>query len=125
MIDTLIKTNCETGEQENLFPVTVLQAVKDPNTGKTLDVILENINHIYLPFKDNSIILTRLQVPQNLRKSGLWITYKTCKGNIITEWYNNSDYSDDSWCLDENWTQYIYKELVEEIVDDILSWYKA
>lgn len=125
MIEQLIKKDCETGEYENMSPITVFSAVKDPRTNKTLDESLDSVNHIYLPFKGNSKVQTRRQVPNYLRRKGLWITYMSCKGETITEYYNNTDYSDEAWGKADNWTPYsLNKDAILAIVDEILSWYK-
>lgn len=125
MIEQLIKKDCSTGEYENMYPKTILEAVIDPSTGQTLDTIINTGNHIYLPFVGNSRARTRLQVPEDKRRKGLWITYESCKGKVTTEWYNSDDYSDDAWVLNENWNLYLQKDLIKEVVDKILTWYKA
>lgn len=125
MIEQLIKKNCSTGEYEDMFPNTVLEAVKDPDTGETLDKILNDHNHIYLQFKGNSKAETRLQVKPELRRKGLWITYESCKGNVVTEWYDNDDYCDDAWRSNENWKPYLCRDLVKGVINEILTWYKA
>ena len=125
MAEQLIKKNCKTGEYSDLYPITSLSAIKDMSTGETLDTILEKYNHIYLPFKDNSKTLTRLQIPSNIRRQGLWITYVSCKGNTITEWYNSNDFSNKAWGDNKNWTPYLDKEEINKVVKELLSWYKA
>lgn len=119
MTEQLIQKNCNTGKYKNIYPVTTLSSVIDPETGKTLDTKLEDINHISLPLKGRSRIMTRLQVPDNLRKKGLWITYTTCKGKVITEWYNSNDFSTKAWGNDKNWTYYLDKSVLTPIVEEI------
>lgn len=125
MAEQLIKKNCATGEYENIYPVTSLTDIKDLSTGKTLDKILEEFNHLYLPFKDNSKVLTRQQVPSNFRRKGLWITYVSCQGNVITEWYNSTDYSNAAWGNSDNWVPYLNKDSIQSLIDDVLKWYEA
>lgn len=125
MQEQLIKKNCTSGAYENIYPITSLSSVVDTDTGETLDKVLEKYNHIYLPFKDNSKTFTRQQVPANLRRQGLWITYISCKGNTITEWYDNDDFSDKAWGDSKNWVPYMNKEVIKSMIDDILSWYKT
>lgn len=125
MEEQLIKKDCNTGEYEDIYPVTTLPAIKDLRTGNTLDRKLEEFNHIYLPFKDNSKTLTRQQIPDNLRRRGLWITYISCKGNTVTEWYNSDDFSNKAWGDNKNWVPYLNKELVRGVLGELLSWYKA
>lgn len=124
MAEQLIKKDCKTGEYANISPVTTTDSVKDPVTGKTLDKIIEESNHLYLPFIENSKTKTRLQVPQNLRRKGLWVTYTSCKNQVTTEWYNGESFDDTAWGDSANWTSYIAKDYIKEIVDDILGWYK-
>lgn len=123
MEEQLIKKNCTTGEYNNIYPITSTSAVKD-STGRTLDDIIENINHVYLPFKDNSRATTRNQVLRSNRKRGLWITYVSCKGNIITEYYLSDDFSDEAWGNNDNWLPYINQDLISDLVNEKLSWYK-
>lgn len=125
MAEQLIQKNCQTGEYKDMYPITTLSAIKDLNTGKTLDTILEEVNHIFLPFKDNSKLLTRLQVPSNFRRKGLWITYISCQGNTVTEWYNNDDYSNKAWGDGNNWVPYLDKEVLKKTLAEVLAWYKA
>lgn len=125
MKEQLVHKNCTTGEYNNIYPVTSLSSVKDLITGQTLDEMLENINHIYLPFKDNSRTLTRQQVPNRVRKKGLWITYTSCKGNVITEYYTSDDYSNRAWGDSSNWSPYLNKAMIKEVLREYLTWYKA
>lgn len=125
MKEQLIRKDCATGEYKDMYPVTTLEAIKDLSTGKTLDTIIEEFNHIYLPFKDNSKTLTRLQVPNKFRRKGLWITYVSCKGNTITEWYNSDDFSNKAWGDNSNWVPYLDKQIIKEALNEVLSWYKA
>lgn len=124
-MEQLIKKDCNTGTYKDIYPVTTLSAIKDMSTGKTLDETLEQYNHIYLPFKDNSKACTRLQIIPKLRRKGLWITYKSCQGNVVTEWYNSDDFSNKAWSDNKNWVKYLDKELITACLDEILAWYKA
>lgn len=121
----LIQKDCTTGAYKDIYPITTLSAIKDMNTGKTLDEIIEGFNHIYLPFKNNSKIHTRLQVPNNFRRKGLWITYISCQGNTVTEWYDSDDYSNKAWGDSKNWVPYLNKEVIKNVLDEVLAWYKA
>lgn len=123
MEEKLIKKNCKTGEYEGIYPITSLSAVIDPDTGESLDQIINKYNHIFLPFIDNSKALTRKQVPSELRRKGLWVTYISCKGNAITEWFKGDDLSDSAWEDSSNWVPYINDELLRDMVNNILSWY--
>lgn len=123
--EQLIKKNCNTGEYSNLYPITSLEAVIDLKTGKNIAKTIESYNHIFLPFTENSRAITRCQIPQELRRKGLWITYISCKDNVITEWYDGNTFDDTSWGNSNNWHEYLDDSYIKEIVDKILSWYKA
>lgn len=125
MDSQLIKKNCTTGEYSNLYPVTIIDNVIDPITGKTLRDSLEQCNHLYLSFKDNSKAVTRNQVPLELRRKGLWITYNSCAGKIITEYYKSDDFSNREWGKNENWVPYLNSDIIRTYVEEALSWYKA
>lgn len=121
----LIKKDCSTGEYGDIFPITTVQSVEDAETGRNLESILDDTNHIYLPFVGFSKAETRLQVIPEKRRRGLWITYVSCKNKVVTEYYNSNDFSDEAWKNNDNWVPYFNKELVTEIVKEVLSWYKA
>lgn len=125
MDSQLIKKNCTTGEYSNIYPVTIIDNVVDPITRKTLRDSLEQCNHLYLPFKDNSKAVTRNQVPLELRRKGLWITYNSCAGKIITEYYKSDDFSNREWGKNENWVPYLNSDIIRTYVEEALSWYKA
>lgn len=125
MNSQLFHKDCNGGNRMPIHPVTSLTAIKDLSTGKTLDEYLQSINHIYLPFKDNTKKETRLQVPAKLRRKGLWITYESCKGTVVTEWYNSSDFSNRAWGDSSNWVECLDKNVVEEIVQEATGWYKS
>lgn len=114
-IKQLIQKNCNTGEYESIFPSTSIDSVIDPVTGESLKSLVSNFNHLYLPFIKNSRQLTRLSIPKNFRKKGLWITYRSCKGNVVTEYYNSDNMSDEEWRQDKNWTK-LSSDLSDEIM---------
>ena len=103
MEEQLIKKNCKTGEYSNIFPITTINSVIDPDTGKSIKSIFDSMNHMYLPFAYNSKIMTRKQVPIKYRRKGLYITYVTFEGKIVTEYYINDVFDDESWSDDANW----------------------
>ena len=121
----LYEKNCHSGQSNPLYPVTTLEQVRDQESGKTLDQILQECNHIYLPFKGNSKALTRQQIPAKLRRRGLWITYISCAGKTTTEWYNSSNYSDKAWGDNNNWVKYSDLDAVKEMLSEVVTWYKA
>lgn len=84
--------------------------------------ILSGFNMYYLSYC-GSRQLTRLQVPNHLRRDGLWITYKLYDDTIITEWYNSDLIDDDNFKLDKYW-----KDGTNHLVGDITigsngNWY--
>lgn len=136
----LVEKDCNNSEYRNIFPITTLENIMS-NSGTNLKDILNQVNHIYLPFKNRTRRDTRLQVPNELRRRGLWVTYISCKGNIVTEWYNAQPTDNESWIKNENWTRLyntediqtiVVKELetrIEKITTEILNnnqlnWYK-
>ncbi len=79
-----------------------MNAIRDKESGVTLSEILQGFNMYFLSYvgdKGN----TRLQVPNILRKEGLWITYVLYDHTVITEWYNSEKIDNDSWKDDSNW----------------------
>lgn len=128
MNNTLYRRNCNTGQSDVFYPMTTLDKVVNEITGEPLDKILEQYNHIWLPFKGNSKTLTRQQVPDELRRRGLWITYTHCKCNVITEWYNSDRYDNKSWGDNDNWVQIVDKATLikvnEELSKKLVGWYK-
>lgn len=87
---------------QNVYPKTFIDAIVDKQSGKTLIDILNSFNMYFLSY-DGNTQHTRLQVPQSLRKQGLWITYVKYNNVIVTEWYNGTKIDDNSWKQDSNW----------------------
>lgn len=125
MNDQLIKKDCTTGEYGNIFPVTTLNNVIDPDTRESLDILLEKNNHVYLPFIENLRSATRLQIEDRYRRKGLYITYTSCKGEVITEYYNCDDFSDEAWACGNNWVRAYDEIKAKQLLKSIYSWYKA
>ena len=121
----LVKKDCNTGAYESIAPETTFEAVVDPVTGETLKEVQNADNHMYLPFIENSRSKTRLQVPSERRRKGLWITYVSCQGKVTSEWYNGNSVDDTSWGDSNNWVSYLQESVIKEIVDNLLSWYKV
>lgn len=124
MVNKLYKTNCNTGQSEEFYPMTTLDKVVDLSTNKSLDQILQEYNHIWLPFKGNSKALTRQQIPSNLRRRGLWITYKSCAGKTVTEWYNSDVITNTAWGSNENWVQIVDTDVIKKVTQELVEWYK-
>ena len=101
-IQQLIKKNNQEGRYNDIFPKTYIDAIRDKKTGMPLTDILSGFNMYFLSYV-GSFKYTRLQVPELLRKTGLWITYVKYDKTVTTEWYAGDDVSDEAWGLDSNW----------------------
>lgn len=85
--------------------------------------VIDSNNHLFLNLKNNSKRDTRLQVHPRIRRKGLWLTYVSCKGIVITEYYNGNSTDDEQWGNNDNWVSYFNDDLVSDIVDRKISWY--
>ena len=101
MSNQLVKKNPAEGYQ-NVFPKTWIDAIKDKESGVSLQEILQGFNMYFLSY-NGSRALTRCKVPSVLRKEGLWITYVLYDHTVVTEWYNSDQIDDNSWSMDSNW----------------------
>lgn len=101
MSNQLVKKNPAEGYQ-NVFPKTFIDAIKDKESGVSLQEILQGFNMYFLSY-NGSVALTRCKVPKALRKEGLWITYVLYDHTVVTEWYNSDNIDDESWGSDSNW----------------------
>lgn len=87
-----------------IYPLTYLKSIIDEDESLSLDEILSVYNHLYLSYKENNIN-TRLSIPNFIRRSGLWVSYKN-NGVLKTECFignNVESQSDETWVLDEYW----------------------
>ena len=101
MSNQLVKKNPAEGYQ-NVFPKTFIDAIKDKESGVSLQEILQGFNMYFLSY-NGSRALTRCKIPTVLRKEGLWITYVLYDHTVVTEWYNSDQIDDSSWGMDSNW----------------------
>lgn len=101
MSNQLVKKNPAEGYQ-NVFPKTWIDAIKDKESGVSLEEILQGFNMYFLSY-NGSRALTRCKIPTVLRKEGLWITYVLYDHTVVTEWYNSDQIDDNSWSMDSNW----------------------
>lgn len=124
MSTQLTRHDCVTGAHVPFFPDTTIDRITD-SSGKPLSKILSECNHIVVPFTNNSIRDTRLQVPVALRRKGLWITYVTCQGTVVTEFYNHELTDVNSWVNPNNWVNHLNECIIKREVNKVLSWYKA
>lgn len=76
-------------EYKSFFPIVRLEDIIETITDKSIQWLFNNYNHIYVEFKE-SVAETRNEVPNLLRRNGLWITYNTGK-ELITEQYIGSN----------------------------------
>lgn len=89
-------------DQSQVFPKTFLDAIRSRETGTSLEEILKGFNMYFVSYTGNSV-QTRNQVPMELRRKGLWLTYINFKNEVITEWYDATDISNEAWGYDANW----------------------
>ena len=90
------------GGYKNVFPKSYLDNIIDKESGMTLSDILSGFNMYFLSYT-GSRSQTRLQVPEVLRKNGLWITYVLFDNTVVTEWYNSASIDDTAWQDNSNW----------------------
>ena len=100
-VSQLLRKNNQ-GGYKNIFPKTYLDNIIDKESGMTLSDILSGFNMYFLSYT-GSRSQTRLQVPEVLRKNGLWITYVLFDNTVVTEWYNSSSIDDTAWQDNSNW----------------------
>lgn len=100
MGDQLIKKS--NSGNKKVFPKTYTSNVFDQSSEKSLQEILNSYNAYFISYTGNTEY-TRLQVPYNLRRRGLWITYVTFDKKVVTEWYNSDAIDDTNWSNDLNW----------------------
>lgn len=101
-IQQLIKKENQTGNYQDIFPKTFLDAVVNRETGVSLDEILTGFNMYFLTYLGGGGS-TRLQIPDELRRQGLFITYVLLDKTTVIEWYGSDDISDEAWQSDANW----------------------
>lgn len=101
-IQQLIKKENQTGNYQDIFPKTFLNAVVNRETGVSLDEILTGFNMYFLTYLGGSGV-TRLQIPDELRRQGLFITYVLFDKTTVIEWYDSDDISDEAWQSDASW----------------------
>lgn len=89
-------------EYKDIYPKTFTDAVLDKHTGANLADILNSFNMYFIAYAGSKEV-TRVQVPTNLRRKGLWITYIMLDDTIVTEYYNGSLLTDDAWQDSANW----------------------
>lgn len=101
-------------DKSQVFPKTFLDAIKSRETGASLEEILKGFNMYFVSYTGNTV-LTRCQVPIELRKRGLWITYINYQNEVITEWYDATDISNEAWGYDTNWKSINFDQIQKKI----------
>ena len=101
MSHQLVKKGTD-GKYNKVMPKSWIEGIKDKNTGQKLEEILQGFNMYFLSYTGNTYS-TRLQVPKELRRKGLWITYVKYDNNVYTEWYASDKIEDEFWKEDSNW----------------------
>ena len=101
MAEQLIKRDSQRGYR-NVFPKTYLDAVKDRESGKSLEEILQGLNMHFLSYVGDKGE-TRVQLPKSLRRRGIWITYVLWDDTIVVEFYNGDSIEDNEFRKDSNW----------------------
>ena len=119
-IQQLIKRNNQEGRYGNIFPKSYTEAIQSRETGEFLDVTLQKTNFLFLSY-NGSEEDTRLQVPYSMRRKGLWISYVTFEGSIISNFYNGEGIGDAQWKDSNNWISSGIGD-IQEIINDIKDW---
>lgn len=102
-IHQLNKLCDETLERNDIFPISVLDAIFDKKNGNSLKSILYQFNNIYITFQ-GSAAATRKMLPFELRRKGVIISYKNMYDEAITEkLIQDNNISDDIIALDTSW----------------------
>lgn len=102
-IHQLNKLCDETLERNDIFPISVLDAIFDKKNGNSLKSILYQFNNIYITFQGSSAA-TRKMLPLEFRRKGVIISYKNMYDEAITEkLIQDNNISDDIIALDTSW----------------------
>lgn len=102
---------------KDVFPINIIQNIKDGDTGKTLQSILKSFNSIFVEYKNN-VEDTRNSIDESIRRKGLWVTYlPTGEQDYITEVYiGNEESILNNWADNSNWKKILnvdYNSTVE------------
>ena len=68
----------------------------------------------FVSYNDN-VQVSRCQVPIELRKRGLWISYINFQNEVVTEWYNATDISNEAWGHDANWKSINFDQIQKKL----------
>lgn len=101
-IHQLNKFDEESKDRNDIYPITIFDAVFDKTTGQSLTSYLCNFNSIFITFK-GTVADTRKSIPINMRRKGIIVNYRDINDTIITEKYLVDDKGDERIVLDNNW----------------------
>lgn len=95
----------KSGNIQNVYPKNYTDNIKYSNDYKNLTEILEDFNCYFLSYT-NSPEETRIQLPQSLRKRGIWITYIDNESILHVEYYTAVIFIDTEFQKNENWISF-------------------
>lgn len=105
----------EFGDKLTTFPITLIQAILDLESGKNLSSLLSMFNYLVLPWNGN-FAATVNEVPLVMRNLGTLVTYKDADGFIWTKRYKLSDFSNINWSNIDNWEGWDLNTAKDEII---------
>lgn len=105
----------EFGDKITTFPITLIQAVLDLESGKDLSSLMSMFNYLVLPWNGN-FAATVNEVPLVMRNLGTLVTYKDTDGFIWTKRYKLSDFSNANWSNIDNWDGWDLQAAESEII---------
>lgn len=108
----------EYGDKITTFPITLVQAILDLDSGKNLSSLLSMFNYLVLPW-NGDFASTVNEVPDIMRNLGTLVTYKDSDGFIWTKRYKLSDFSKSNWENIDNWEGWDLQAAEEEIIEVI------
>lgn len=103
------------GDKLTTFPITLIQAILDLESGKNLSSLLSMFNYLVLPWNGN-FAATVNEVPLVMRNLGTLVTYKDADGFIWTKRYKLSDFSNINWSNIDNWEGWDLNTVKDEII---------
>jgi hypothetical protein len=108
----------EFGDKITTFPITLIQAVLDLESGKDLSSLMSMFNYLVLPWNGN-FAATVNEVPLVMRNLGTLVTYKDTDGFIWTKRYKLSDFSNANWSNIDNWDGWDLQAAESEIIEAV------
>lgn len=99
-----IKSECDENKVIDVYPTSIVQAISDPCTGRRLDDMLLDNNHLYLPFRGTDRA-TLESIPKKYRRAGLYVSYRNIDGINKTYRYKLDDLSCEEFSDIRNWEE--------------------